>query len=120
MGGKKVNTRFNIFLNKSDPTHIRVAEIINSQGYRVKAKYIVQAILFYEGYSDISDTKNQIQFDKNVIKSAANKNLNESKDTFNKHPQYSSKRSSENVINELSEDGLNTVLNILDMFKNKN
>ena len=47
MADKKSETRFTLGFNQNDPDHVHVAELLNLKG-RQKAKFIVDAILFYE------------------------------------------------------------------------
>lgn len=44
---KKHEFKFNIGLNRNNPDHVRVAEILNRLG-RGKAEYVVKAVLAYE------------------------------------------------------------------------
>lgn len=45
---KKSRERFSIKFNLTDPDHKRVIEILEKQGVRNKAPYIVRAVLHYE------------------------------------------------------------------------
>ena len=47
MADKKSGTRFTIQFTQGDPLHEHVADILNRQGRR-KAKFIADAVLFYE------------------------------------------------------------------------
>jgi len=55
MGDKTVETRFTIQFSKTDPSHLQVAAILNRQGRRSKAQYLVNAVLHYEIFSETAN-----------------------------------------------------------------
>ena len=55
MKNKKISTKFSIQFNQHNPLHIRTAEILNGLKPRGKSRYIVDAILHYEGCEDKTD-----------------------------------------------------------------
>jgi hypothetical protein len=48
MAAKQDDLRFTLHFSDKDPRHIQAAEILNRQGRRSKASYLVEAILHYE------------------------------------------------------------------------
>ena len=57
MGDKLIETRFTIQFSNADPAHIQAADLLNRQGRRSKAQYLVNAILFYENNVNASSWK---------------------------------------------------------------
>lgn len=55
MGAKKSRERFSIKFNESDPSHNAVIEILEQQGPRRKAQFIVNAVLHYIHCSETPD-----------------------------------------------------------------
>ena len=51
-----VETRFTIQFSRTDPAHLQVAGILNRQGRRSKAQYLVNAVLHYENIMSTSPT----------------------------------------------------------------
>ena len=51
MADKKDKSRFTIQFSETDPSHIQVIDILNRQGRRSKAPYIVSAVLHYEKFA---------------------------------------------------------------------
>jgi hypothetical protein len=52
MADKKDRSRFTIQFSETDPAHLEVIDILNRQGRRSKAPYIVNAILHYESRAE--------------------------------------------------------------------
>jgi len=70
MNDKKVKTKFTIQFNQFDPSHLLVAEILNHQPLRGKARYIVNAVKFYESLNEVTPS-----IDENCIESLVDKIL---------------------------------------------
>lgn len=52
---KKDRERFSIKFNKNDPSHQAVIDILEHQGTRRKAQFIVNAVLHYINCTEIQD-----------------------------------------------------------------
>jgi hypothetical protein len=57
MDGKKSGVRFTIQFSRNDPAHLLVANILKSKARGDKAKYIANAVLYYESHGVASDLK---------------------------------------------------------------
>ena len=55
---KKNPYLFTLLFNKNDPDHRNVAEILNKKGHD-KAKFIAEAIVFYQEYKETGETKTE-------------------------------------------------------------
>ena len=75
MGGKVYETKFTIQFSKTDPSHMQVVEILNRQGRRSKAQYIVNAVLHFERYSETHDAKSIYKPDIKVIEAVVSRLL---------------------------------------------
>ena len=53
---KKNPYMFTLLFNKNDPEHRKVAELLNKMGHD-KAKYITEAVIFYQGYRESGEIK---------------------------------------------------------------
>ena len=67
METKKSSTRFTIQFNRDNPLHIKVAEILNKQSKRGKARYIVDAVLHYENCDKTPNMSHTTQIDEKFI-----------------------------------------------------
>jgi hypothetical protein len=132
MDGKKDYTRFNIKLSKTDPNHIRAAQILNRQGERSKAKYIVNAVLHYESCGKSPDAGLHSQFNEKIIEIVMSRVLRESSSGGFDMPLVPSARpqmeiapqpAEEILLNadaeRLDTDGLGAIVGALDMFRAK-
>ena len=72
---KKAGTKFTIQFNQTDPAHLQVAELLNKQGHRGKAQYIVNAVLHYENCDETPDLKRPALIDEKVIEAVVNRIL---------------------------------------------
>ena len=132
MADKMVDTRFTIQFSKTDPTHLQVAEILNQQGRRSKAQYLVNAVLHYENCDAMPDTQRPARVDEKVIEAVVNRILRDRADAaadapivpVPKDPAAMQSRPSEEInyddaLEALGEDGFNAVTGALDMFRRK-
>lgn len=55
MGGKKDRERFSIKFNENDPAHDAVIRLLEKQGPRSKAQFLVNAVLHYINCPEIPD-----------------------------------------------------------------
>jgi hypothetical protein len=77
MGEKMADTRFTLQFSRTDPTHLQVAEILNRQGRRSKAQYIVNAVLHYENCDGKPNAPRSTEFDVKTIEAVVNRLLQE-------------------------------------------
>ena len=134
MDNKKVETRFNIRLNKHDPEHLRVSDILNKLGRYRKAQYIVKAILYYEDRFEIPDIKIPAKIDEKTIEVVVNRLLRKKEIQISDKPKSNSnltdskgesikkqfdKIDYDDAIETLGEDSINAIANAMAMFKNK-
>jgi len=130
MGNEKDYSRFNLKFNKTDPRHIMAVGILNRQGVRSKAQYIVNAVLHYENCGKSVDDSLQAQFNQKLIEIAMNRVLHGSPDDQSeKRVAGNDDRQDEMIPNfaedivfdeafiELGEDGINAIAGALDMFR---
>jgi len=75
VGNKITETRFTIQFSRTDPSHIQVSEILNRQGRRSKAQYIVNAILHYENCGDTPNMRRVSELDIKLIETVVNRIL---------------------------------------------
>jgi len=69
---KKTEGKFTIQFSRTDPAHLKAANILNSKERRGKAQYIVNAILYYESHGGAPDTKPLAPFDEKSIEAVVN------------------------------------------------
>ena len=122
MGGKKTGTRFTIQFRETDPTHLQVAELLNNQGHRGKAQYIVDAVLHYEG----RDASAPPQIDEALVEAVVIRILQD-RGEFADKPVSSSTLPAppieevrlDEAIESIGADGLHAIAGALDMFRRK-
>jgi len=134
MNENKVKTKFTIQFNQFDPSHLQVAEILNYQPMRGKARYIVNAVIFYESRNGSSiDTKSIPSVDESCVESIMDKALSIMDkillDRAEKGtgitpaaaPLKQETLKQEPFINQqpIGANGLNAVASTLDMFRNR-
>ena len=132
MADKIVDTRFTIQFSKTDPTHLHVAEILNRQGRRSKAQYIVNAVLHYENCDAMPDAQRPARLDEKAIEAVVNRILRDRADAAADAPvvsvpidpatmqsQPSEEINYDDALEALGEDGFNAVNGALDMFRKK-
>ena len=129
MNDKGAGVRFNIQFSQTDPAHLHVADILKSKARGDKAKYIVNAVLYYESHSGALDITHMTLFDEKHLEAAINRILL-SKEKGNAgilpvSPPLTHVHESQpiDVINKvddidtLGENGLNSITNAMEMFK---
>ena len=132
MDGKKAYTRFTVQFSRIDPLHLQVAEILNRQGRRGKAQYIVNAVLHYERCDEAPDTKRPARIDEKVIEAVINRILRDRAETGpispanhtpvrqeGKPPRAIEEIRFDDAVEMLGEAGFNAVAAALDMFRKK-
>lgn len=132
MGGKMAETRFTIQFSRTDPSHLQVAEILNRQGRRSKAQYIVNAVLHYENCNETPHISRSAELDEKVIEAVVNRILQnreeKGQDRKNgtalgkeskKEVQTAKEISIEDALAALGPEGFNVVVGTLDMFRKK-
>jgi len=67
MISKKAHTRFTVQFNQTDPSHLKVADILNNQKKHGKAQYIVDAVIHYIGCGLAEPATHQIKLDEKQI-----------------------------------------------------
>ena len=81
MKEKKDDRRFTIQLNQHNPLHLRAADILNGLKPRGKARYLVDAVLYYEscGAPDIDGTTllDEKTIDEKTIEAVVRRTLQE-------------------------------------------
>ena len=133
MADKMVDTRFTIQFSKTDLTHLQVAEILNRQGRRSKAQYLVNAVLHYENCGAMPDAQRPAWFDEKVIEAVVNRILHDrdEKSRNDVVPEVVPQRAKEKMdlpsdeisfdeaLDALGQEGFNAVAGVLDMFRKK-
>lgn len=121
--GKKNPFVITIGFKKEDPDHIQVAELLNSMG-RVKAQYIVKAVLAYQGLQQkeggMRCNINQVNYD--IVKQIVLQVLEEregkvySSSSVRKMPEKE-KEQSKNILEDFDENTLSGILESISAFK---
>ena len=75
MYNKKDNYKFTIQFSRADPSHLKVADILNRQKRYSKAQYIVDAVLHYISCGLTESAANPVQIDEKYIESIVNRIL---------------------------------------------
>ena len=132
MSGKMAETRFTIQFSRTDPSHIQVTDILNRQGRRSKAQYIVNAVLHYENCREMTNMRRPAGIDEKLIESVVNRILRDKEyssgdkinDTTalkeNKKPISDVEEINyDDALESLGEEGFNAVAGALDMFRKK-
>ena len=134
MGIKKSGTKFTIQFNQTDPAHLQVAELLNKQGHRGKAQYIVNAVLHYENCDETPDLKRPARIDEKVIEAVVNRILRDRGERIvdksvdsapaqipktQESQQSDEELNFDDVVETLGEDGFNAIAGALDMFRRK-
>ena len=132
MGGKMAETRFTIQFSRTDPSHIQVADILNRQGRRSKAQYIVNAVLHYENCGETQNVQRTAGIDEKFIESVVNRILRDTE--YNGGGKMNDATMSgeikktisdieeinyDDALESLGEEGFNAVAGALDMFRKK-
>jgi len=132
MTNKKNKTKFTILFNQTDPTHLRVAEILNSQKSRGKAQYIVDAIAHYERCDETLEKVRQNRFDEKIIEAVIHRLLRDKKIYIStEHDRLTPIHKIENTsqiveeincdyaLDSIGEDGIKGIATALDMFRGR-
>jgi len=132
MADKLVDTRFTIQFSRTDPTHLQAAEILNRQGRRSKAQYLVNAVLHYENCGETPNIQRLAAFDEKVIEAVVNRILRDREENGAPAPvgpvsvkqtetrsQSADEVNFDDAVEALGEDGFKAVAGALDMFRKK-
>jgi hypothetical protein len=133
MSGKIAETRFTIQFSRTDPSHLHVAEILNRQGRRSKAQYIVNAILYYENGGKTSEVQRPAAPDEKIIEAIVTRILRDREGSDadkpaalsapsgqpEKTPQPAEEISFDDALEALEEAGLHAAADTLEMFRRK-
>ena len=120
MGGKLIETRFTIQFSSADPAHLQAAAILNRQGRRSKAQYLVNAIIHYENCSETTNTQRISELDEKVIEAVVNRILlDRGGQGMGIAPPASQIEdiSFDDAIDTIGAEGFNAVANTLKMFR---
>jgi len=130
MADKKSETRFTIQFSHTDPSHLQVAEILNRQGRRSKAQYIVNAVLHYESCSETPNMPRTAELDVKVIEAVVNRILmerekespvNEPKTAYS--PGMTTPKPEgiifDDALENLGPDGVSAIADVLNSFRNR-
>ena len=79
MGTEKSRERFSIKFNEGDPAHKAVIDVLEQQGPRRKAQFIVNAVLHYIHCSETPDITAMPKVDKEYIESVIREILSREK-----------------------------------------
>ena len=132
MSGKKAGTRFSIQLSRTDPAHLRAADILNGKERYEKAQYIVDAVLYYERRGDMPEEQRPAVVDEKYIEAVVSRILRDrEKDGAGTLPDAAPVGKAENIslpdaeinfdeaVEALGDDGFNAIAGALDMFRRK-
>ena len=132
MRGKMAETRFTIQFSQTDPTHLQVSEILNKQGRRSKAQYIVNAVLHYENCQGTPSTQHPVSLDEKQIEAIVNRVLRDRDKSPAKKPKAAkpgvqSKNQPEtpekiiidDVIDALGNEDFDALAGSLELFRKK-
>ena len=116
MSGKMVDTKFTIQFSRTDPMHLQVAEILNRQGRRSKAQYIVNAVLYYinneKTRSSVIDEKQIEMIINRVLQANEKKGPDKTKSI-----EVADDITAGDVLDSLGKAELNAITGALDMFR---
>jgi hypothetical protein len=131
MNDKMIETRFTLQFSRTDPTHLQATEILNRQGRRSKAQYLVNAILHYENCGETPTMQRPAGLDEKIIESVVNRILREKGgNNADKPPNIDSvikitpppavaEADFDDAVESLGQDGLDAIAGALDMFRKK-
>ena len=74
---KADKTKFTLQFSKTDPSHLQVVDILNRQGRRSKAQYLVNAVLHFENCSATPTMQWSSGLDIKMIEAVVNRLLQE-------------------------------------------
>ena len=132
MSIKIAETKFTIQFSRTDPSHLQVVDILNRQGRRSKAQYIVNAVLHYENCGETPSMQRASELDITVIEAVVNRILQDKKG--NSIKETNGTTVSEKIIRSISDaeainvddalemlgtESFSTITGTLEMFKKK-
>ena len=88
MGGKKDRERFSIKFNENDPAHDAVIRLLEKQGPRSKAQFLVNAILHYINCPETPDIAIPQTIDRAVIEEIIAEILGRKEDIYVCTPEF--------------------------------
>lgn len=124
-------TRFTIQFSRTDPSHLQVTEILNRQGRRSKAQYIVNAVLHYENCGETPNMRRTSELDIKVIEAVVNRILRNRQENGEnitndviipekeKEPIIADEINISDALDVIGEESFNTITSTLDMFRKK-
>jgi hypothetical protein len=129
MGEKVAETRFTIQFSRTDPAHLQVAEVLNRQGRRSKAQYLVNAVLYYENGGGTQMLRPAVP-DEKAIEAVVNRILRDREGfSVDKQPvpmpvspaklpaQTAEEIGYDEALEALGDDGINAVVGVMAMFR---
>ena len=139
MPNKKSERRFTIQFNKKDPAHRQTADILNKLGWRGKAQFIANAVLYYASRVDVSEFHHSTTVDERRIEEVVWRLLREnhggglaavptpvvpapapvSQEEPPQQIQPAEEIILEDTVDALSKESLGAIAGALDMFKKK-
>ena len=132
MYGKKSGLRFSIQFSRTNPAHLRAADILNSKERYEKAQYIAEAILCYENFGETAEAQRPAVVDERHIEAVVGRILREREKSGTGYipavpageAEKQSMPGSEFIFDEaveaFGEDGFNAIAGALDMFRKNN
>jgi hypothetical protein len=113
MAEKKDEGRFTLQFSAADPAHRRVIALLNAQGRRSKAQYIVNAVLHYENRAPA--------LDEHLVEAVVRRLLAEGADMVTvpaqSPPAPPESISYDDAAETLGGDGLNAIADALEAFR---
>jgi len=127
MNNEKAGVRFCIQFSRTDPAHLHVAKILKSKARGDKAKYIVNAVLYYESHCGTSEIRHMTLIDEKHLEAAINQILHERDSTYvlpvsptlnQVHKQRKPvEDTNHDELDVLGADGLNDIANTMETFR---
>ena len=132
MDGKKAATKFTIQFSRTDPSHLLVADILNGLERHGKARYIVEAVLYYENREENGGKNISAAIDEKRIEAVVKRLLRDHEGSgagvmpvavpvgqVENTPQLDEDVVFDDTADDLGADDLNAVAGVLDMFRKK-
>ena len=130
MDGKKSANKFTIQFSRTDPSHLMVADILNKLEWNGKARYIVEAILYYKNCGEDGNKNFSTAIEEKRIEAVVHRILRERDGDgtgslpvavpagqVENTPQLEEEVFFEDIAEDIGADGLNAVAGVLDMFR---
>ena len=118
MSDKKTGRKFTVQFSRTDPSHVKAAEILNQYERFDKARYIVNAILHYEECNERKSAKIDEKYIEAVVSRIMRENQVSGAKQSNNQQSFG-EINFDDAMEALGEDGLNDVADALDMFRKK-